>query len=60
MGRGRHSGYGSTASVGIVVFVGGQEGQYDLLKKADTAMYQAKAEGRNRARFFAPAMPAAA
>ena len=32
----------------------------DLLKKADVAMYQAKSAGRNTARFFDPAMQAAA
>ena len=48
----------STPSIGIVVFKGDQESTDDLLKKADVAMYQAKAAGRNTARFFDPAMQA--
>jgi len=32
----------------------------ELLKRADLAMYQAKAAGRNTLRFFDPAMQAAA
>ncbi|WP_394789820.1 EAL domain-containing protein [Rhodoferax sp.] len=56
---GEHS-YHSTPSIGIVVFVKEQESIDDLLKKADIAMYQAKAAGRNTARFYEPAMQAAA
>jgi diguanylate cyclase (GGDEF)-like protein/PAS domain S-box-containing protein len=48
-----------TPSIGITLFVGEQESRDDLLKKADVAMYQAKAAGRNTARFFDPAMQAA-
>ena len=48
----------STPSIGIVIFKGDQESTDDLLKKADVAMYQAKAAGRNTARFFDPAMQA--
>ncbi|MDD5335840.1 MAG: EAL domain-containing protein [Rhodoferax sp.] len=48
----------STASVGIVVFLGAHEDQNDLINKADLAMYQAKSAGRNTARFFAPAAQA--
>ena len=48
----------STPSIGIVVFRGDPESSEALLKKADLAMYQAKAAGRNRARFFDPAMQA--
>ena len=48
----------STPSIGIVIFKGDQESTEDLLKKADVAMYQAKAAGRNTARFFDPAMQA--
>jgi diguanylate cyclase (GGDEF)-like protein/PAS domain S-box-containing protein len=49
----------STPSIGIAVFIGDQEGADALLKKADLAMYQAKAAGRNTACFFDPAMQAA-
>jgi len=48
----------STASVGIVVFLGLHQDQDDLLNQADIAMYQAKSAGRNTARFFEPAMRA--
>ena len=48
-----------TASIGIVIFRGHQETFDALLKNADTAMYQAKAAGRNTIRFFDPAMQAA-
>lgn len=50
----------STPSIGIVVFSREHESIEELLKKADVAMYQAKAAGRNTARFFDPAMQAAA
>jgi len=50
----------STASMGIVVFVHDRESIDVLLKKADIAMYQAKAAGRNVARFYEPAMQAVA
>ena len=50
----------STPSMGIVMFMGEQEAMDELLKKADVAMYQAKAAGRNTARFFDPAIQAAA
>jgi len=49
----------STASIGIVIFKGHQEKFDALLKNADTAMYQAKAAGRNIIRFYDPAMQAA-
>jgi predicted signal transduction protein with EAL and GGDEF domain len=49
----------STTSIGIVVFKGELDAMDELLKKADLAMYQAKAAGRNNARFFDPAMQAA-
>ena len=51
--------YDSTPSIGIVVFIGDEEGIEELLKRADVAMYQAKSAGRNTARFFDPAMQAA-
>ena len=49
----------STPSIGIVMFSGDDHVMDDLLKKADVAMYQAKAAGRNAVRFFDPAMQAA-
>ncbi len=54
--RGHH--HESTPSIGIVLFMGGDESTDELLKKADVAMYRAKAAGRNTARFFDPAMQA--
>ena len=44
----------STPSIGIVVFLESSETIEDLLKKADVAMYEAKAAGRNTVRFFDP------
>ena len=49
----------STPSIGIVLFPGEDDSMDALLKKADVAMYQAKASGRNTVRFFDPAMQAA-
>ncbi len=52
--------YHSTASIGVTLFPE-QQGSIDvLLKRADLAMYQAKAAGRNTLRFFDPAMQATA
>ena len=55
----RQHSYNSTPSIGIVVFMQDHDSMDDLLKKADVAMYQAKAAGRNTARFFDPVMQAA-
>jgi diguanylate cyclase (GGDEF)-like protein/PAS domain S-box-containing protein len=49
----------STSSIGIILFRGHLENLDNLLKYADTAMYQAKAAGRNTVRFFDPNMQAA-
>jgi len=49
----------STASIGIALFADQHEIVGDLLQRADFAMYQAKAAGRNTLRFFDPAMQAA-
>jgi diguanylate cyclase (GGDEF)-like protein/PAS domain S-box-containing protein len=49
----------STPSVGIVLFRGNTQSVDDLLKRADMAMYQAKAAGRNTLCFFDPDMQAA-
>jgi hypothetical protein len=46
----------STPSLGIALFAGGQADADELLRQADLAMYQAKAEGRNSLRFFDPRM----
>jgi len=48
--------YHTTPSIGIVLFRGHQESLDDLLKHADTAMYQAKTAGRNAIRFYDPAI----
>ena len=49
----------STPSIGIAVFSGHQQSMDEVLKRADLAMYQAKAAGRNTLRFFDPALQAA-
>jgi diguanylate cyclase (GGDEF)-like protein/PAS domain S-box-containing protein len=43
-----------TASIGVALFVGQETSQDDIVKWADTAMYQAKAAGRNSIRFHEP------
>lgn len=48
--------YTCTPSIGIAVYGKTAATVEDLLKEADIAMYQAKAAGRNTARFFDPAM----
>jgi diguanylate cyclase (GGDEF)-like protein len=48
--------YTSTASIGITLFGPTGQSVEELLKQADLAMYQAKAAGRNRLRFFDPRM----
>ena len=50
----------STPSIGIALFRDAQQPVQELLKRADLAMYQAKAQGRNTLCFFDPAMQAAA
>ncbi len=49
----------STPSIGVALFRDKSDAVDDLLKRADLAMYQAKASGRNTIRFFDPAMQAA-
>lgn len=56
----QHSEVHSTPSIGIVLFQDGQLAAQDLLQRADLAMYQAKARGRNTLCFFDPAMQAEA
>ena len=50
--------YHCTSSIGITLFRDQSLSTDDLLKRADTAMYQAKAAGRNTLRFFDPDMQA--
>jgi diguanylate cyclase (GGDEF)-like protein/PAS domain S-box-containing protein len=49
----------STPSIGVTLFDGNQVTVDELLKRADFAMYQSKAAGRNTLRFFDPQMQAA-
>jgi len=46
----------STPSIGITLFADQNESVEELLKRADMAMYEAKAAGRNTLRFFDPQM----
>ncbi len=48
--------YQTSGSIGISLFLGHQDSMDDLLKYADSAMYQAKAAGRGVFRFFDPVM----
>ena len=55
-----------SASIGVTLFIGHETNPKDILKGADSAMYEAKAAGRNRVRFHeaspgacAPALPSA-
>ncbi len=41
-----------TASIGVALFINHEDSQEDILRHADTAMYQAKAAGSNLIRFY--------
>ncbi|MGZ8195874.1 MAG: bifunctional diguanylate cyclase/phosphodiesterase [Methylosarcina sp.] len=51
-----HFEHHSSASIGLVLFLGHAVPINDLLKRADMAMYQAKHAGRDTIRVFDPAM----
>ncbi|WP_333873850.1 EAL domain-containing protein [Methylobacter sp.] len=51
--------YHSSSSIGISLFLSHELTVDELLKRSDTAMYQAKRSGRNAIRFFDPATHAA-
>lgn len=48
--------YHCTSSIGITLFCGNDFNLEQILQRADLAMYQAKADGRNQLRFFDPEM----
>ncbi|MWV17108.1 EAL domain-containing protein [Pseudomonas sp. L-22-4S-12] len=52
--------HSSTASIGVALFSDAHSTVEELLKRADLAMYEAKASGRNIVRFFNPQMQTAA
>ncbi|RLJ18363.1 PAS domain S-box protein [bacterium endosymbiont of Escarpia laminata] len=48
----------TTSSIGVTLFSGAGETAEDIVRRADTAMYKAKEEGRNAIRFYLPEMQA--
>ena len=50
--------YRCSSSIGVTLFDAPHNSSDELMKRADLAMYQAKAAGRNTLRFFDPAMQA--
>ena len=55
-----HQVYEGTASVGVTLFKGAADTGEELLKRADLALYRAKAQGRDSLCFFDPGMESAA
>jgi diguanylate cyclase (GGDEF)-like protein/PAS domain S-box-containing protein len=51
--------YNSSASIGVALLPKAGQTAHDLLREADTAMYRAKAAGRNGVAFFEATMQAA-
>lgn len=51
--------YHTTPSIGVSLFSAGEENLEELIKRADSAMYQAKKAGRNTLRFYDPQIQAA-
>ncbi len=45
-----------TASIGVAMYPADSDSEEDLLKKADVAMYQSKALGRNTCQYYTPEM----
>ena len=52
---GEHS-FTMTPSIGLTLFPRFDQSSQDVLREADTAMYRAKSDGKNRYRFFHPDM----
>jgi len=52
--------YDGTVSIGVTLFKRQKDAADDMLKRADLAMYRAKARGRNTVCFFDPAMETSA
>ncbi len=50
--------YAISASIGVAMFSDAGDNVEELLKRADMAMYQSKAAGRNQLQFFNPSMQA--
>jgi len=44
--------HSTSVSIGVVVFLGQELGEDEILRHADDAMYQAKAAGKNTVRFY--------
>ncbi len=47
-----------TCSIGVSLFLGASEGFKEVMQQAESAMYRAKSDGKDSARFFDPSMQA--